>query len=82
MAARAGVQTLVESHSDHFLNGLRVAVKRNVLPAADVRIHYFDRGNGAAAGVTSPTVGADGMLSEWPEGFFDEWDRALAALLG
>src|SRR5262249_28351211 len=82
MAARSGVQTLVESHSDHFLNGLLVAVKRGVLRPADVRIHFFDRGDGAAAGVTSAVMGADGMLSEWPEGFFDEWDRALAALLG
>ena len=82
VAARSGVQTLVESHSDHFLNGLRVAVKRGVLRPADVRIHFFGRGNGEAVGVASPVIGAEGMLSEWPLGFFDEWDRALAALLG
>src|SRR5262249_48525801 len=85
VAARPGGQTLVESHSDHFLNGLRVAVKQGVVRPPDVRINSFGRGdggNGEAAGVASPVIGADGMLSEWPEGFFDEWDRALATLLG
>jgi hypothetical protein len=35
--------------------------------------------NGAQ--ITSPAVGPDGMLSQWPPGFFDEWDRSLDQLL-
>jgi predicted ATPase len=26
-------------------------------------------------------IDKDGMLNEWPEGFFDEWDNALMELL-
>ncbi|MET7384328.1 DUF3696 domain-containing protein [Streptomyces sp. NPDC005529] len=31
--------------------------------------------------VVSPVIGADGRLSEWPEGFFDEWENSLDQLL-
>lgn len=76
--ARDGVQLVVESHSDHFLNGLRLAVKG----AADgewVRIHYF--GTPDEQGFRSIGVDARGLLSEWPEGFFDESQQLLAELL-
>lgn len=28
----------------------------------------------------SPMIMEDGSLSDWPEGFFDEWDKALEEL--
>lgn len=79
-AAAAGAQILVETHSDHILNGVRLAVKRQVLSPADVILHYFKRADDGIQ-VVSPAIGPDGMLSEWPPGFFDEWDRSLDELL-
>ena len=29
---------------------------------------------------TSPEILEDGSLSNWPEGFFDEWDKAIDEL--
>ncbi|WP_432929864.1 DUF3696 domain-containing protein [Microbispora sp. CA-135349] len=79
-AAAAGAQVVVETHSDHVLNGVRLAVKERKIPAGDVLLHYFRRNIGGIE-IASPTVGPDGMISHWPEGFFDEWERSLDRLL-
>jgi predicted ATPase len=80
-AAAAGAQVIVETHSDHILNGVRIAVKRQLLQAEDVVLLYFERGDDGIH-IVSPAIGPDGMLSQWPQGFFDEWDRSLDQLLG
>ena len=57
-----------ETHSDHFLDGVRLAV-RDGLIAPDQMV------------VTSPEIDADGFLAHWPDGFFDQRDDNLARLL-
>ena len=79
-AATAGVQVFAETHSDHFLDGVRLAIHDGLIPPADVAIHYFER-DGERAVVSSPTVDADGRLSRWPAGFFDQHEENLARLL-
>jgi predicted ATPase len=79
-AAASGAQVVVETHSDHILNGVRLSVKRGLLPAEDVVLQYFRR-EGFGIDIVTPTMGSDGMLSAWPAGFFDEWDRSLDQLL-
>jgi predicted ATPase len=79
-AAVTGAQLVVETHSDHVLNGVRIAVKRGELQPQDAVIHFF-RGNGSGVEVISPRVDKDGMLAQWPEGFFDEWENSLDELL-
>jgi hypothetical protein len=81
-AAASGVQVIVETHSDHVLNGIRLAVKTDVLPPQDVSIHFFSPPSGAASRAPlSPRIDADGRLDSWPEGFFDQMDLALSELL-
>ncbi|WP_426762613.1 DUF3696 domain-containing protein [Hafnia paralvei] len=81
--ANDGVNVLVETHSDHVLNGIRVAVKQSIISHENVAIHYFSRGveNGITF-VQSPNVLHDGSMSNWPEGFFDQWSKSLDVLLG
>ncbi|MGW0317759.1 DUF3696 domain-containing protein [Streptomyces flavidovirens] len=79
-AVAAGAQVIMETHSDHVLNGLRIAVKDGRLPASSTAVHFFRR-HGQAAEIISPRMGEDGMLSDWPEGFFDEWENSLEQLL-
>ncbi|WP_086804349.1 AAA family ATPase [Streptomyces caniscabiei] len=79
-AAATGAQLVVETHSDHVLNGVRIAVKQGALQPEDAVIHFF-RGNGSGAEVITPRVDKDGMLAQWPEGFFDEWENSLDQLL-
>lgn len=79
-AAKEGVQMLVETHSDHFMDGVRIAVREGIIAPDDVKFHYFQR-DGNLATVTSPEIDEDGRLSEWPEGFFDQSALNMAKLL-
>lgn len=80
--ASSGVQVVVETHSDHVLNGIRLAVKSKKIGSSDVAIHFFGatqpRGDVV---MSSPAIDSDGRLTEWPEGFFDQFDLALSQLL-
>ena len=84
LAASCGVQIVVETHSDHVLNGIRLAVYGGKLDHKDVQLHYFDRQEKEGETVTeviSPQIDRKGRIDQWPDGFFDEWDKSLEALL-
>lgn len=80
--ASDGVQVIVETHSDHLVNGMRLAVKRGLIKSGDVVLHHFTRSvETGEASVESPAVLDNGRLSNWPSGFFDQWDKDIDALL-
>lgn len=79
--ANSGVQIILETHSDHVLNGVRLAVKQRKIAAVDVRVHFFTHRPGQTAAPESPMMNDDGRLDSWPEGFFDQFDMALAELM-
>lgn len=83
IAAMNGVQLFIETHSDHFLNGVRVAVRENVITADKVKVFYLERNMSSIheSLVISPEIDEDGRINIWPEGFFDESDRLLEKLL-
>lgn len=83
LAAEAGVQLIIESHSDHFLNALRVATKQGLIKPEHSQIHYFSKNHEQlAAEVHSLSIDAEGRINEdWPDGFFDEYGKQLDELL-
>lgn len=82
-AAAGGVQVIVETHSDHVLNGIRVAVKRQLINSSDIVIHFFNRSvESGFVSSESPALLSNGRLSNWPRGFFDQWDIAVDMLVG
>jgi len=80
LAAASGVQIIVETHSDHLMDGIRIAIKENELLVADTIFHYFNLVDGATQ-VQTPEIYQNGKLSFWPEGFFDQTmiNRAILA---
>ena len=82
-AGAGGVQIFLETHSDHVLNGIRVATKRGKIGAGEVKLFYFykEETQEYKHQVTAPILYEDGKISEWPTGFFDEWDNALLELI-
>ncbi len=82
-ASAGGVQILVETHSDHVLNGIRLAVKAGRLGSADTGIFFFykEKEEQYRHKVISPVLDSGGNIDVWPEGFLDEWDKALIDLL-
>lgn len=84
--AAAGVQVVVETHSDHVLNGIRVAVREGAwgvkIPADDVSIQYFMAADGEGPQrVMTPKLYPSGGIAPRPEGFFDQIDKDLMELL-
>ena len=84
--AASGVQVVLETHSDHVLNGVRRAVKRGVLQADAAALHFFrsreDAMRDGDAQVQSPQLANDGSIDHWPEGFFDQFDSDMNYFAG
>ncbi len=81
-ASEAGVQIVVETHSDHFLNGVRVAIKEKILNSNNTLVYYFLRNEEEEkTEVQKIEIDENGKIDEWPKGFFDEWDIQLEKLL-
>lgn len=80
--ASSGVQVVVETHSDHVLNGIRRAVKAGTLRSEDAVLHFFRPRGGPLDQVVSPMLDAAGNLDVWPEGFFDQFDKDMNHFAG
>lgn len=81
--AAAGIQVIVETHSDHVMDGVRIDIREgggNRLAAGNAVFHYFERDNSGVK-VTTPKITDDGRLDNWPLGFFDQHDENLIKLL-
>ncbi len=84
IAASCGVQVIVETHSDHVLNGIRIAVHKKKISPDKVRLYFFEppKKDGQTHNeVISLNIDSDGRIDRWPDDFFDEWDKSLEALL-
>ena len=79
-AAGDGRQVILETHSDHVLDGIRLAVAENLIRPEDVAMYFFSRDD-EGVHVTAPEVRPDGSLDSWPEGFFDQQEKNLARLV-
>lgn len=84
LCASNGVQIFLETHSDHILNGIRIAVKQNVLKGRQVGLFYFSKNqkyDKTVHCVECPQIFNNGRLDYWPDGFFDEWEKALDEII-
>jgi predicted ATPase len=77
--ASNGVQVYVETHSEHILNGFRLAALKEDydISSDDLRIYFFDKD----FTVEALTVEKNGKIRNWPDGFFDQINKELAAIL-
>lgn len=80
--AKAGVQVILETHSDHILNGIRRSVKNEILNPDQVAIHFFRQRSKDAPQVSTPQLDHNGNIDTWPEGFFDQYDKDMNYFAG
>jgi predicted ATPase len=80
--AASGTQVIVETHSDHVLNGIRRAVKAGVILPEQAFLHFFRPRGGELDQVVSPTLDSSGNIDVWPEGFFDQFDKDMNYFAG
>ena len=84
LAAQTGAQLFIETHSDHILNGIRVAVKEQYIDKSKVKILYFDKETTDTeqySKITQIRVDKNGTLSDYPKDFLDEWSNQLSKLI-
>ncbi len=86
IVVKAGIQVIIETHSDHVLNGIRRVVKSNILSSEDVALHFFkprdEDQDSVEPQVQSPEIDSNGNIDSWPDGFFDQFDNDMNYFAG
>ncbi len=82
IVAETGVQIIIESHSEHILNALRiVAIDKEIqMTNKEIQILYFH--DKAGKPFTEIPINEDGGIEVWPDGFFDQSDKDYKTLFG
>lgn len=79
--ASAGINVIIETHSEHVLNGVQIAAAKSVIPADLVNINFFEQKIGSIQPDVVPvSLNELGELSRWPNGFFDQSQIDFAEL--
>ncbi|WP_081079115.1 AAA family ATPase [Burkholderia territorii] len=79
--AGRGVQVIVETHSDHVLNGVRRAIGEFGFLNHDSAIaHFFGAGDSDQPSIHHLAFTSLGGISHWPQGFFDQYQIDVASL--
>lgn len=79
--AGRGVQVILETHSDHVLNGVRRAIAEYAyLSHEKALVHFFDPVGDHASAVQHLKFSAVGSVSDWPRGFFDQYQIDVSTL--
>lgn len=81
LCAMVGTQVIIETHSDHLFDGIRIAAKENKGFAKNVQIHWFELNEKENTEVASPELNDDGRLDKWPQGLFDQFELNASKLL-
>ena len=82
-AAKAGIQIIIETHSDHIVNGALVAIVNDPEYLQLVKAYYFERDE--RLHISKPCkleILADGRISNPPVGFFDQIDIDMRTIMG
>ncbi|MNR25977.1 hypothetical protein D3C85_1431600 [compost metagenome] len=81
MVANSGVKLIVETHSDHFINGIQLATALKEIDTSLITINYFSQEDSIdQPNIESISINEKGELSNWPKGFFDQSQRDFAEL--
>ena len=81
-AVQKHLQIFVETHSDHIINGLRIAVKNKKIAKTETNIIHFGRGcEDDLFQIDQIKIDSEGNLSKYPDDFMDEWTRQMAQLI-
>lgn len=82
-SAKRGIQFIIETHSDHVINGLLVATKKELISKEDSSIYYFQRDEKthSTEAIHLPILNG-GKIQRPPKGFFDQLDNDMNSLMG
>lgn len=73
LTAQAGVQVIIETHSDHLINGMRLMPRLDKVDCEKITIYQVVADSTEKCSKVIPiTVSPEGELSQWPTDFFDQ----------
>ena len=77
-----GFQLIIETHSDHVINGLRIASKNGEIKSSDsIILHFSHNENSSTPEIEEIKCDSQGNLSSFPDDFMDEWTKQLLDLV-
>ncbi len=82
--AGAGIQVIVETHSEHVVNGIRLAVLKGELSNEEAVFNFFspsENDSNTQPMVSSIHLNPQADLTEWPRGFFDQAQQDLIEMI-
>jgi len=84
LLAQNDVQIIIETHSDHILNGIRVGIKEKPELKDRTIIFYFMKvvtESEQFSKITDIQIDKNGTLSVFPKNLLDEWSNQLSKLI-
>ena len=81
--ANAGIQLIIETHSDHIFNGIRKGICKKQIDKNKIAVNFFQIDDKTLNTVYTPIEFTDtGKVENIPYGLFDQFDEDLNILLG
>ncbi len=74
-------QMIIETHSDHVFDALRIAAKDSEGLHEKIQVHWFELDEHRNSVIESPNMDSDGRLDRWPEGLFDQFEINAGKLI-
>ena len=82
IASANGVQIIVETHSDHFLNGIMIATKNKILKPKESKIYFFKKEKDELnTKIDELNINSEGKIDKWSKDFFDQYENDMMELL-
>lgn len=76
--ASSGIQVIIETHSEHVLNGIRIASLKKVIKNDLISVNFFKMDEKSKTpSIKHLTLNENAELSDWPDGFFDQEENDL-----
>jgi predicted ATPase len=82
LCVEAGVQIIIETHSDHLFDGIRLYAKNSDKDFHNlVKLYWFELDKNGNTDVQEAVIDKNGRLKAWPEGMFDQFEVNASKLL-
>ncbi|WP_341228320.1 DUF3696 domain-containing protein [uncultured Arcticibacterium sp.] len=76
--SNSGVQIIIETHSEHVINGVRLATKNGFKDKSKVTLNFLK--SDKKLEIIPLDINENAELSEWPVGFFDQEESDLSTI--
>jgi predicted ATPase len=82
LCVQSGVNVIVETHSDHLFDGIRIFTKQSSNKFNDkCKLYWFELDSENNTAVEKITIDENGRVQNWPTGMFDQFEVNASKLL-